>query len=375
MYSSNCTCVGIGGLCRNHQNCNPRLNLPLIYWLSLATPKIMIFEVGKVKETLCSGIQRSFPPLSQVEPYVSGSSSLGQLDRGYAPLNTAINEADVLVEKTDTERLETCRYISAKRSKHKLTVGEPVRSSQHYAAKSVKSTDILKQCNPISIRDLGSLEKLLAGSSFDLKEFIQTNFTVDGSGVLRLTTSPKGTARNGKKAVRRKKRGTLEMDAEYNRSGTAVRKLGRQRKQKTLTGSAVQNQTNLPRKQIPPTIPQNQPTSAAVQKQISPTIPDYFDSSVVAESVNKLPQGDQEVPDSISCAEAQAKKEMEEIEGMLTIFEDESSNPGSGEEQCHREVRGTVDRKDGVNSEWVESVLGDINQIEGKQKIREATCY
>lgn len=231
-----------------------------------------------------------------------------------------------------------------------------MRNSQHHMAKSVQPTDILKQCNPISIGDFGSLERLLAGSSLNLKEFIQTNFAVDGSGVLRLATLPKGTVRNRKRTVRRKRKGTLEMDA-------AVRKLG----QETLTNYAVQKR--IP--QFPPALPQNQPTTV-VQKQISPTIPDYSDSSAVASSVlranrsprgaNKSPQGDHQVPDSIASAEAQAMKEMEEIEGMLTIFEDGGPNPASG-----KVVGETADSKDGVNPEWVESVLGDINQIEGEQ--------
>ena len=323
----------------------------------------------------------------------------------------AITEADVLVAKSESERLETCQYIgSAARSeghkKHpkraiKLRDGETVMQSQLHTAKPadpvnpdkptgqippVEPTDILKLCNPNTV---GSLEKLLAGSSFNLKEFIQTNFTVDSSGVLRLATSPRG-GRNGRK-VRRKRKGTLEMDVEpSNRSRAAVRKPGRKPRQHKTQNGTVQNR-------IPPKHPPTTTTrTGAVCKQISPTILDYFGSSATTEGitgntvcdnsnaanssstvrtivpVSKSPQGDQEVPESITTAEAQALKELEDIEGMLSTFGEGSANSVQSSGKPGETSRELEDGNGCIDSEWVESVLGDINQIDGERVLK---CY
>jgi hypothetical protein len=397
------------------------------------------------------------------------------MDSKHVPLKAAIKEADILIGKSSSERLETCRYVCKKeikqekqRQAEKMIATEPMMFPKQLRTKPVESKDtpsISKPCYPTSIKVLGSLEKLLEGSSLNLKEFIQTNFTVDSNGVLRLVTSPKGSgnaARSGKKAAKRKKLGTLDMAAKPNRNAVVGRKPGRKpRQQKTLTSATVRGVTTstLMHEQLrppmgplnPPTTavvpcavvpsatvqgvtlmhhPLNPPTSASatvrvtpstlmhhlmgslnpptsaavsdsqsraaqckpaalstnanlctptcadtpavndavVHKHIQPTDPQNPPSTCggarsVASVCTSL-QGNQEVPNSIVTAEAQALKELEEIEGMLSLFEDEGPGLG-GKEGSHKEVE--EDRNHGGNSEWVESVLGDINQIEGEQ--------
>lgn len=331
------------------------------------------------------------PSFLQVEPYVNGRSSLGRIDRRCALLKMAIKEADVLVEKSDSERLETCQYIGKGHKKHskkaKKSTDEETAVQQHTVkpahqisveklADLVKPTDILKLCNPHAV---GSLEKLLADSSFNLKEFVQTHFTVDGSGVVRQATSPRGVTatRNG----RRKKKGTLEMNVEpSNRSsaGKPGRKPGQQKSQKGTVQNSIHppsaTQTVVVCKQIPPTDyfgssgtawgcsgTENMVCNSPVRKVHDSNPANSSSTARTIVPVNQPPQGDQGVLDSIASAEAQALKELEDIEGMLSTFGEDTTNmvPGKARER-------TEELKHGIDSEWVESVLGDINQIEGE---------
>lgn len=168
------------------------------------------------------------------------------------------------------------------------------------------------------------------------------NFKVDDGGVLRLTVAPKGAAKSGKEPVGRKKKGTPLVDAN---GGVVTKKRGRK-----------------PRLKTPHT----------VCKGISPTIPNYFHSSVPPKNTactDKLPEENQVVPSGSTSAEAEALKELQDIENMLTIYEqNDPKTPepvGDKKAAFGEEGDGPVCKQDGVHSKWVESVLGDINEIEG----------
>ena len=312
------------------------------------------------------------------------------------PFKAAVMEADVLADLTDSKRLETCQYtegyIATGGRKHtqetlKLNTGKKQR--QQKEAVNCKAVSKLG-----SAQDLASLEKVLSQSNFDLKEFIQTNFKIDSNGTVSLATSPKcadAKVKDGKQARQRRRKTATCSQSDGVCGGTPQPKPGRRPRRKNRNANCAH---------------------VAAGKRISPTIPDYFNtltptstgcsSNMVhtTQEVRSSHEVDQVVPGGVS-AEAQAMRELEEIEGLLTMFEDNGSKkkpfresgsemePGGGsdltliensqskrtlERACEvSKMKSGEERADGsyleesdnTHSEWMESMLGEIDQIEG----------
>ena len=219
-----------------------------------------------------------------------------------------------------------------------------------------------------------NLQMVFSMPTFNLQEFIQTNFKLESDGCLKLVATP--TTRTSTTA------GEACKDEKAKK-----RRVGRPKSNPTgeQPGKKKRESTTRPgrRKKIRNTTP----------KQISPrTLRDYFSSNAAqSKGTNKASTStgsiDQLVPilemDGFSSMEAQALKEMEEIEGMLTMFEDSNVSPPEEGEKDHYHVPVTESEAEGRDntitdsgiavtegsSEWVESVLGEISQIEGEHAV------
>lgn len=321
----------------------------------------------------------------QVEPYHSGMCSLGHIDK-CSPLKAAILEAEGLVEASGTDRLNTCRYV---RLNGTVRPKKAVKKARKLSAEGLKSTQ-KESANPVvsmhtskqrGVSDLHSLERLVAEpilfekmvaepALFEklvahpiLKELNKTTFTMNTSGGL---TSPKDVTGCGpnRDPFKRKKK-----NAQSDRNRATAKKRPGQNPDNTRT------------------LPCN---NSATTRRFSPMV---LVSSDTSKGSNK---GDQLVPtaeDGVS-SETQALQELAEIEGLLTMFEDsgsknrpeaqhsKESTPDYNSDRADKEStaakkdydldrvekESTTSKKD-YDSNWAESVLGDINEIEGKYNI------
>lgn len=337
----------------------------------------------------------------------------------------AVMEADVLADLRDSERLETCQYTDTTGGRKPTQVQQTLNLNTGKAQRQQKEAANCKavSCGLGNAQDLASLEKVLSQSNFDLKEFIQTNFKIDSSGVVSLATFPKCTDAKVK-AVRqgswRQRRKRIATSSQSDGNDTPKPKPGRKPRRRNKNANSVH-------------------VAPAAGKRVSPTIPDYFNdltptptgcsgsmvctrSNQVAEEVRLSHEVDQVVPGAGGLsAEAQAMRELEEIEGLLTMFEDSGSKmkscgengskmkPGGeperagsdltlfedsksegelkracygsrmkpgGMEACggskmkpgEERALGNLEESDNTHSEWMDSVLGEIDQIEGTIK-------
>ena len=253
--------------------------------------------------------------------------SLGRVDVKSAPFVAAIREAESLKPLTDSERLSTCKYIPDG-LKQVTKLAKPAQQEEPLAKKRVpKPAQIAKPCAVDVMCDLSALNAMLSSSDFKLRDFIQTNFKIDSDGVLKLVTSPKDMRSKGET--------------------TSKRRPGRPKKK----GERV--------------VPKHVARQEGKNSRVSPTIPHYFGGTPenprqrLSEHICKA--RDQQVPtaddDKFLSPEAQAMKEMQEIEGLLTTLQD--SEPPKAKEQ------GTTRRmSEGANLEWMDSMLGEIDHIE-----------
>lgn len=287
-----------------------------------------------------------------------------------ATLKVAIQEADSLESQTDYDRLATCKYIPSttrvkvSRRRKKLKEEEAEQSTKvdkHNQKRKANFTQAVKSSEMCDSKtSIDNLEKILSNSTLTLKEFIQTNFKIDSNGVLSLVATPELAE------------GPLMTSAHKKRTGKLPRKKVERRKEtSSQQGTAPQNTKPMEKRG------RKRKKTKSISPKISPTIPDYFTGSVaLMHSVSDQPatgNEDQTVPsatvgDGILSAEAQALKELQEIEGMLTMFQEDIDVPKQrAVEDCVQENRkGSSDvARNEVSSEWMESVIGEIYQIEG----------
>lgn len=301
-----------------------------------------------------------------MEPYYSGICSLGSVDVKNCNFKAAIEEADALLGLTDHDRLATSQYteesISGKRK-------VPMESKRRKRKKAMEGESCEKNCQnevpdcsvskcnecPQSCpsSELAQLENLLQNSHCDIRDFIQTNFKIGCDGAIGLAASTTGG--DAFKAGSNRKRGTGKKSTQ------------------NLPSSGTESDN--PRKQK--RTRQKAPTTGCLGNRTSPVLPDYFSSAtaissktVVAET--PVPDHFQTVPtaeDDIACTEAVALREMEKIDDLLTMFGESTSDGMSTHSKCEGErsepTRVCI-QTDDANSKWVESLLGEIDQIEGK---------
>lgn len=298
-----------------------------------------------------------------MEPYYSGICSLGSIDVKNCNFKAAIEEADALLGLTDHDRLATSQYTEESISgKRKI----PIESKRRKRKKPKEGESCEKNCRnevpdcsvsksnecPQSYHssELTQLENLLQNSHGDIRDFIQTNFKI---GVLAAASTTGGGAF---KAGSNRKRGTGKKSTQ------------------NLPSSGTESDN--PRKQK--RTRQKAPTTGCLGNRTSPVLPDYFSSATAISNktvVAETPVADhfQTVPtaeDDIACTEAVALREMEKIDDLLTMFGESTSDGMSTHSKCEGENNSEPSRvciqTDDANSKWVESLLGEIDQIEGK---------
>ena len=301
-----------------------------------------------------------------MEPYLSGTSSFGSVDATKnAPLKAAILEVDSLLGMSDFERLKRCQYVNFAKLFDRRR-GRPKK----FNAKGPKCVEAATKCSDYPQNNMASVkELLLAGTKVDLSKVVQSVCLAaeDFTGtLLQPSTTTSGQAFSEKNDIR----DSIASQKRHGESGNIVAAKSTKRK----AAVAVPGQ---------PVI--SQPRLLATRDQVVPT----SGADILA-------------------TEEQVLKELQEIEGMLTdMFEDNASPPpplmprsadknggtsgGSfsvrlpdtsmtGKSSQSKATSPTRTRECDSDSghcaslpsqdlEW-ESLLGDINQIEGKSIIQ-----
>lgn len=293
-------------------------------------------------------------------------SSLGCVNnQRHADFKTAVREADNIIALTNNQRLATCKYVQETSPGMMENLKRSVDSAMEKKVEKSQNSNLKSVCN------LSSLAQLISNSSLSLKEFVQTNLKVDSDGTLKLVTSPRPEA--------------VEASASTESSQTQAKR--RKRRRRADSQSQEEEGTSNP-------TPQEETKRGRKRRRkvISPTIPDYFKSVVqpipplnsqlnpssflTPRTVPPSQKKDQVVPnateDSISNAETLAMKELEEIENLLTLFPEQedpklAQEDYSAEQSKSQTLSGDLNIEgDRHSSQCLESLLGEINEIEGK---------
>lgn len=298
----------------------------------------------------------------QVEAYCSNSCSLGCVNISTPSFTASVTEAETLKSWTNSERLSTCTYISLelKKKTPRKTIPQP-KERPPVKRKIRQKKSVAEEANIMNSATAAAAACGLTTSQKLLQKFIQTHFKLDIDGVLKLATAPESInlpVKQQPKRPRRTKAKPFPCNPDFTKNTNM-----------DTSATATQQDEIQSHKSHRP--------------RIFPTISDYLNRPANAsEHLNKVPSTDQMVPESGSCfssAEDQARREMEEIEGLLSMFDDSKTSrvtehvtcacTGSSDDPMGGGLNASgsgVKTSSTVSSEWIESVLGEIDQIEGK---------